>query len=74
MSRTEFIDLAPEDFPFRLEFFKESTGEVVWAANIEEPGAVDIPPLGEMYGVKIGSRMTFSDGTSWSSDDPEPEA
>jgi hypothetical protein len=72
VTANEFIDLAPEDFPFRLEFYQKSTGQVVWVQDIEEPGAINIPALGEHYG-PVGTRLTFSDGTSWSSDDADPE-
>jgi hypothetical protein len=56
-----FIDVPNERFPIVIEMFRVDTGEVVWSQFISGPGAVTIPPLKDMQGVAIGTRVI--DGT-----------
>lgn len=58
MSRpSAFRDLPAEAFPFRVEFYREDSGEVVHRIDVTGPGAVEVPPLGRELGVRIGARV-----------------
>lgn len=52
-----FHDLPAEEFPFRVEFWREDTGEVVHVIDVDGPGVITVPPLGRQLGVRVGARI-----------------
>lgn len=53
--QTAFVDVPADAFPFVVEFFRESDGEIVYTITVEGPGAIHIPPMAQ-YG-KVGTRI-----------------
>lgn len=68
---TVFMELRERDYPFRLEYVSQRTGQVVWSADVTEPGAIRVPALMPVYG-PVETIMRFPDGEVWSSDVPYP--
>jgi hypothetical protein len=57
-----FFDLPAESFPITLRAFRESDGEEVWTAVVEEPAALYVPPLALQHG-KVRIRVEYGDGS-----------
>jgi len=56
------VNFPRECFPIRLEAFDLDTKNVVWSARVEQPGAVEMPPLARQLGHPISIRASFADG------------
>lgn len=67
------FNFPPKYFPIKVEAFRTSNKELVWSKTIERPRgdelqAVAIPPLRKIYGEIVDIKVTFADGSQWSSD------
>ena len=56
------VNFPRECFPIRLEAFDLDTQNVVWSADVERPGAVEIPPLARELGHPVSIRARMADG------------
>lgn len=62
MINTAFYDLPLEAFPFKIQAFRDDTGEEVWNMTVTEPCSIEIPALKEHFGVSCSIRMEFANG------------
>lgn len=63
--RIPVVEMPPELFPLKIEFFAISTGAKVWETTVLQPEGVyhrlRIPPLVSVHGA-VRARITYGDG------------
>ena len=61
-SRVAFRELPANAFPFTVEFFKVSDGDVIHTIVVNGPGMMQIPAIAKEIGEPVGTRTIFPDG------------